>query len=84
MDALSVLINVKTFNPEAALDHWFTTRPVFAAVGEDSVAEDSIKAVMAGWAGYFLDMSRRPDPPGIPTLRESQRRQGQIVCAWLR
>lgn len=55
VDGLSVLINVKTLNPSAQVDQFFETHPVFAGTNAHAIT-----AVMAGWAGYFLDMSRRP------------------------
>lgn len=77
--ALSVLINVKTLAPESDVEHWFTDHPVFAAAGREAV-----DGVLAGWAGFFLDASRRPDPPGIPELRSFQRHQGDAVTRWLK
>ena len=40
-------------------------------------------AVVAACAGYFVDRGRLADPPGLPTLREFQRVQGEIAVAWL-
>lgn len=77
-DALAVLINVKTLAPEADVEHWFTGHRVFSGAGPDA-----INGVLAGWAGYFLDASRRPAPAGIPTLRAFQRKQGDAVLSWL-
>jgi hypothetical protein len=48
------------------------------------VREDSINAVIASLAGYFLAYARRPPPPGIPTVRAFQAAQGAITLAWLR
>ena len=78
-DALSVLVNATTLDPEAGWDHVLSRHRVFAN------AEDAeITGVLAGWAGYFLDMSRRPAPPGIPTLRHFQARQADVITGWLR
>jgi hypothetical protein len=44
----------------------------------------SIDAVVAGLTGYFLDQSRKPDPPGLPTVRAFQRAQGEVTLRWLR
>lgn len=79
VDALSVLINVKTHNPAAQLDHLLTSHKAFAGATADSAT-----AVLAGWAGYFLDMSRRPAPEGIPTLRPFQRRQADVLVDWIK
>ncbi|AIY03756.1 MULTISPECIES: phosphotransferase family protein [Arthrobacter] len=78
-DALAVLINVKTTAPDTNVEHWFTAHPVFSGA-----SQDAINGVLAGYAGYFLDMSRRPAPPSITTLRSFQRKQGDAVLGWLR
>ena len=78
-DALAVLINVKALDPGADVERWLARHPVFAGAGRHAVS-----GVLAGWAGYFLDMSRRPAPPGIPTLRAFQRTQANVLVAWLR
>ncbi len=78
-DALAVLINAKSQAPEADLDRWLGEHPVF-----DGTTDAAVDGVLAGYAGYFLDMSRRPAPPGIPTLRAAQRRNGDAVLDWLR
>jgi aminoglycoside phosphotransferase (APT) family kinase protein len=38
----------------------------------------------AGLCGYFLDVGRRPAPPGLPTVRAFQRAQGEALIPWLR
>ena len=78
VDGLSVLINVKTLNPSAAVDQFFETHRLFAGT-----SAHAITAVMAGWAGYFLDISRRPAPQGIPTLRQFQRQQADALMHWI-
>ncbi|BEL09536.1 hypothetical protein Q0Z83_077270 [Actinoplanes sichuanensis] len=40
--------------------------------------------VVAATAGYFLNSARRPAPPGLPTIREFQRFQGDALVPWLR
>jgi len=44
---------------------------------------EQLVAVVAGCTGYFVDRGRMPDPPGLPTLREFQRVQGEVALAWL-
>lgn len=46
--------------------------------------DEAINAVIASFTGYFLAHSRRPPPPGIPTVRAFQAAQGIIALAWLR
>ncbi|RAN78085.1 hypothetical protein B5P43_17650 [Bacillus sp. SRB_336] len=79
VDALSVLINVKSLDPGSDPDVQLREHRVFAGV--PALAVDG---VLAGYAGYFMDMSRRPDSPGIPTLRTFQRRQGDALIGWLK
>ena len=37
-----------------------------------------------GVVGYFLDRSRQPAPPGLPTVRAFQRWQADALAPWLR
>jgi aminoglycoside phosphotransferase (APT) family kinase protein len=46
-------------------------------------AEADKRAVLAGLIGYFVDKSRQPDPPGLPTVRAFQRAQGDALINWL-
>jgi hypothetical protein len=40
--------------------------------------------VLAGFAGYLIDIARRPDPPSMPTVRQFQRAQADALLPWLR
>jgi aminoglycoside phosphotransferase (APT) family kinase protein len=51
--------------------------------GEADADEGDLWAVLAGLAGYFVDQSRRPPPPGIATVRAFQRVQGEAVISLL-
>lgn len=53
-----------------------------AKLGE--VSDGDINAVIASLTGYFLACSRRPPPPGLPTVRAFQAAQGDVALAWLR
>jgi hypothetical protein len=44
----------------------------------------AVTAVVAALAGYLIHQSRRPDPPGIPTVRAFQAAQGKAALDWLR
>jgi hypothetical protein len=44
----------------------------------------AITAALASLTGYFLAYSRRPPPPGIPTVRAFQAAQGEVALTWLR
>ena len=56
----------------------------FVLIKPDAVRRGLVGAVLAGLAGYFCDVQRRPDPPGLPTVRAFQRAQGEVVLRWLR
>ncbi|MFC4150547.1 phosphotransferase family protein [Micromonospora mangrovi] len=78
LDTVLLLINVELHgghDTEALL----RACPVTAGVDPDAVT-----GVLAGFAGFFLDGSRRPPPTGIPTVRAFQRAQGEAVLSWLR
>lgn len=44
----------------------------------------AVDGVLAGLAGFFADSARRPDPPGLPSLRAFQDAQARAALAWLR
>ncbi|GII04383.1 phosphotransferase family protein [Planobispora takensis] len=44
----------------------------------------AVTTVLTAVAGYFVRQSRRPDPPGLPTLRAFQAAQGRTALEWLR
>jgi aminoglycoside phosphotransferase (APT) family kinase protein len=43
-----------------------------------------VTGVLAGLTAFFLDTARRPEPPGLPTLRAFQADQGRATLTWLR
>jgi hypothetical protein len=79
LDALTILINARVFDPSSGVEEVLLTHPVFAGT-----APESIDGVLAGFAAYFIDAARQPPPPGLPTLRTFQRQQGDAVLGWLR
>lgn len=48
------------------------------------VDRDTVLGLMLGALGFFSNVSRRPDPPGLPTLRAFQRLQADALLAWLK
>src|SRR5436190_24294356 len=52
-------------------------------LGRDAPPEQ-VLPVLAAVAGFFVQRSTLPPPPGLPTLREFQRVQGEEALAWLR
>lgn len=77
-DALSLLVNAATLDAGFDPESWLDRHPVFAGA-----TRSDISAVLAGFAGYFMDAARKPAPPGLPTLRTFQQLQGTAVLRWL-
>ncbi|GAB2596470.1 hypothetical protein Aab01nite_71740 [Paractinoplanes abujensis] len=44
----------------------------------------NVVGVMAGFAGFFRDVSRLPPPPSLPSVRAFQRWQADELLPWLR
>ncbi|HEX9066654.1 MAG TPA: phosphotransferase, partial [Streptosporangiaceae bacterium] len=44
---------------------------------------DAVTATVCALAGFFIEHSLRPHPPGIPTVREFQAAQGVVARRWL-
>ena len=44
---------------------------------------EAVTAYVAGLAGFFVWGGAQPPPPGLPTLREFQRAQGEHAMRWL-
>ena len=44
---------------------------------------DAITAAIVSLAGFFTYRALLPPPPGLPTLREFQRAQGDVAQAWI-
>lgn len=78
-DALSLLINVRFYDPHADIEDLVSRHPVF-----HGMAADAATRVLAGFAGLFLGSSLRPDPPRMPTLRRFQRDQAIVTLDWVR
>jgi aminoglycoside phosphotransferase (APT) family kinase protein len=73
------------FLPSVAMQGGPPPWEVFEAhpLGLDATPEH-VLPVVAALAGYFVERSVQPPPPGLPTLREFQRAQGIETLAWLR
>ena len=76
VDTVLLLVNVRLFGGQ----------PVDRLLAEYVPGADpqDVTAVLAALAGFFLDDARRPDPPGLPTVRDFQRAQGVAVLGWVR
>ncbi|WP_206443233.1 phosphotransferase [Candidatus Protofrankia californiensis] len=77
-DLLAMLPSVRMQGGPAPEDI-FDAHPV--ARGADA---DAVTATIAAVAGFFIQKSRQPAPPGLPTLRPFQAAQGQAALDWLR
>ncbi len=77
VDSLSVLINVELYGGHD-VERLLASSPLLARV-----PADDINAALAGFGGYFYDAARQPSQPGLPTVRQFQRDQGDAVLGWL-
>ena len=76
-DALQLLVNARL---HGGID--CTPRLLALAARWDAPLDDLV-GVLAGLAGFFADACRRPDPPGLPTIRAFQRAQAESTVDWL-
>jgi hypothetical protein len=79
VDALTVLVNVRVFDASFDADALLASHDVFT-----SASADHVNGFLSGLAAYFIDAARQPPPPGLPTLRAFQQKQGEAVIQWLR
>lgn len=79
VDALTLLFNVRYFDPSADVEAVIASHAVFAGVRSADA-----DAVLAGLAGHFLHVSQQPAVPGIPTLRAFQYDQAVAILRWVR
>jgi aminoglycoside phosphotransferase (APT) family kinase protein len=78
-------LDLVLFLPSIAMQGGPPPWEVFEAhpLGQDAPA-DAVRPVVAAVAGFFVQRSTLPPPPGLPTLREFQRGQAIEALAWLR
>jgi hypothetical protein len=77
IDGVTVLLDVAVYGGDP--DAYYPTARTLADADPDAVT-----ALIAGLAGMFAHGSRRPDPPGLPTLRAFQRANHRAALTWLR
>ncbi|WP_433076220.1 phosphotransferase family protein [Dactylosporangium sp. CA-052675] len=70
-DALGLVLNIRLYGGRITDD----------VIGGDPA---DVTGCVAGLAGMFADRARRPDPPGLPTLRRFQQDQADVMLTWLR
>lgn len=78
-------VDLLLFLPSVAMQGGPPPWEVFEAhpLGRAAPSE-RVLPVVAALAGFFVQRSALPPPPGLPTLREFQRAQGVETLAWLR
>ncbi len=77
-DALSLLVNVRLYDPGFDVDAAIARHPAFAGLSDAAALR-----TLAGMAGFFAQASTQPSPPGLPTLRRFQRDQAVATLGWL-
>ena len=78
-DALSLLVNLRLHDRAADVERLIDQHPVFRDMPSDAATR-----VLAGLAGYFLEVSMHEPIPALPTLRGFQLDQGIAALEWLR
>jgi aminoglycoside phosphotransferase len=78
-DGLTYLLDTRLRGVPVDTERVLATHELFAAA-----PEADIDAVLAGLAGNFFDVARRPAPAGLPSLRAFQREEASAALSWLR
>jgi len=76
-DGLTYLLDVVMHTGPAAVDRYLG-HAIF-----DEMSPDAADAVLASLAGAWYDSTRRPAPPGMPTIRGFQKAEADAAVAWL-
>lgn len=77
-DALTVLVEARIFDPALDAGAIASSHRIFA-----SASSDALTGALAGLAAYYVDAARRPEVPGLPTLRSYHAKQATACVAWL-
>lgn len=73
------------FFPSIVLDGGPTIDELVALSPQTREAEPAhLASVASAAASYLIERSTRPPPPGLPTVRDFQRRQGGVLLDWLK
>lgn len=76
-DAVMLLVNVR-------LDGDLDLRPHLHIIDDLGGSLEEVLGLVAGLSGFFEEASRRPAAPGLPTLRDFQRRQALAALSLVR
>ena len=77
IDALTYLLDALVRRENINADHHLATHPIFAGT-----VPSTIDTVLAALAGTFFENAAKPSPPGMPTIRDFQRREGIAAADW--
>lgn len=78
LDALALLFEVDRLGEEDLAERVLSTAPLTR-----DVDPRVLTTVLAGFSEFFLGRAAQPPPPGLPTLREFQRVQGEALARWV-
>jgi hypothetical protein len=78
LDLLLLLFEVDRLGEPGLAERTLATSPLVRGVDPDVVT-----TVLDGFSGFFLGRAAQPVPPGLPTLREFQRVQGEALTRWV-
>ncbi len=70
--------------PSVAMNGGPLPEDVLAAHPVEGAESSAVTTALAALAGTWTYLGRRPDPPGLPTLRAFQRAQAAVALRWLR
>ncbi len=70
--------------PSIGLGGGLDPRTVIERYGlDDGVEPEAFVSVFVAMSGFLVRAAQDPAPPGLPTLREFQRAQGDVTLTWL-
>jgi hypothetical protein len=76
-DAVAASLDLMLSGTTVDVDELLATQPATVSVDQEDVT-----ALIAAVAGALTDRSRAPAPPGLPTIRDYQRRSAEILLEW--
>ena len=81
----SPAFDVVAWAPSVALEGGPAPEELLARyVAPVGVDPEVVTVLLAAVAGFFVERSLRPPPPGLPTIRAFQAAQGRVALEWLR
>ncbi|WP_432544394.1 phosphotransferase family protein [Kineococcus sp. SYSU DK002] len=79
LDLLALLFEVDRLGGQDLAEATLRTSPLTR-----DVDPGVLTTVLSGFSAFFLGRAALPPPPGLPTLREFQRVQGEALTGWVR